>query len=191
MWNRNKEQSIVDSEAEHAPIETPRAEIASTSQPQIEDDEHEEVHAESEERKLEAIYERAWKEENPGKTLKRERQLYRAGVIDELPWNNIEFCDRVLKNYSVVRGFGNEFPENPIKGDMFLRVDSLPSTLYKFNGSEWIAVDKSLSDQYAYNDAYTDYLIEKIGTGEYDPELLSDAERDCIEQKLKTNSFKA
>jgi hypothetical protein len=34
-------------------------------------------------------------------------------------------------------------------------------------------------------------LIEKISTGEYDPELLSDAERECIEQKLKSNPFDA
>jgi hypothetical protein len=57
--------------------------------------------------------------------------------------------------------------------------------LYKFNGSNWIEVDKSSSDQYAYDDAYIDYLIEKIGTGEYDTDLLSDVERDCIERKLK------
>jgi hypothetical protein len=68
---------------------------------------------------------------------------------------------------------------------MFLRTDRLPSALYKFNGIDWIEVDKSSSDHYAYDDAYIDYLIEKISTGEYDTDLLSDAERDCIERKLK------
>jgi len=70
---------------------------------------------------------------------------------------------------------------------MFLRVDQLPSALYKFNGVSWIEVDKTLSDQHAYDDAYIDHLIEKISTGEYDPELLSNAERDSIERKLNTN----
>jgi hypothetical protein len=84
-----------------------------------------------------------------------------------------------------VRGFGTQFPTSANKGDMFLRVDRLPSALYKFNGNIWIEVDKTLSDQHAYDDAYIDHLIEKIDTGEYDPELLSNAERDSIERRLQ------
>jgi hypothetical protein len=84
-----------------------------------------------------------------------------------------------------VRGFGTQFPSSANKGDMFLRVDRLPSALYKFNGNIWIEVDKDLSDQHAYDDAYIDHLIEKIDTGEYDPELLSNAERDSIERRLQ------
>ena len=83
-----------------------------------------------------------------------------------------------------MRGFGASFPDNCNKGDMFLRVDQLPSALYKFNGTSWIEVDKKLSDQYIYDEAYIDHLIEKIGTGEYDPDLLSDAERESIEKRL-------
>jgi hypothetical protein len=41
-----------------------------------------------------------------------------------------------------------------------------------------------LSDQHAYDVAYIDHLISKISTGEYDPDLLSDAERTSIEQRL-------
>jgi hypothetical protein len=190
MWNRSKTALVKDAEAEHALLESStEVEIKNFDESQIENDHDDEIeiNEESEERKLEAICERAWKEENPGKTLKRERQLYRAGIINELPWNQNEFRERVLKNHSELRGFGEGFPENPIKGDMFLRTDALPSILYKFNGTDWIAVDKTLSDQYAYDDAYIDYLINKIGTGEYDPDLLSDAERDRIEQRLKNN----
>jgi hypothetical protein len=36
-----------------------------------------------------------------------------------------------------------------------------------------------------YNDAYIQHLIEKLGSGEYDPELLNDSERSAIEEKLK------
>jgi hypothetical protein len=86
-----------------------------------------------------------------------------------------------------MRGFGTSFPTNVAKGDMFLRVDQLPSALYKFNGTNWIEVDKALSDQHAYDEAYIDHLIEKISTGEYDPDLLSNAERDSIEQRLSNN----
>ena len=89
-----------------------------------------------------------------------------------------------------MRGFGTSFPANATKGDMFLRVDQLPSALYKFNGNLWIEVDKALTDQHAYDDAYIDHLIEKISTGEYDPDLLSDAERDSIEKRLSNNPRK-
>jgi hypothetical protein len=206
MWNRSKERPVVDAEAEHAPIETPpQVKVESTIEDTTEDnDEHTEItHGESEEKKLEAICERAWKEENPGKTLKRERQLFRAGVIAELPWNNQEFRNRVLSPMNLsadntlvatageVRGFGTAFPVAPVKGDMFLRVDRLPTALFKFNGVNWIEVDKNLSDNYAYDNAYIDHLIEKIDTGEYDPELLSDSERDHIAERLNSTLRKS
>ena len=140
---------------------------------------------------------RAWKEANPNGVLKTERQKLIQGKIEVLPWDNPEFRTRVLADTKLqadnvpighageVKGFGIQFPVNASKGDMFLRVDRLPSVLYKFNGSIWIEVDKALSDNYAYDDAYIDHLIDKIGTGEYDPDLLSDAERTSIEDKLK------
>ncbi len=82
-------------------------------------------------------------------------------------------------------GFGTEFPTNPERGDLFLRVDYLPTRLFKWNGQKWIPVDKEQTDQYAYHDAYIDHLIEKISTGEYDPELLTDLERTQLEERLK------
>jgi hypothetical protein len=84
-----------------------------------------------------------------------------------------------------VTGFGTEFPTTPTRGDLFLRVDQLPTVLYKYNGTGWIEVDKSLTDSYAYDSAYIDHLIEKISSGAYDPDLLSDAEREQIALKLK------
>jgi hypothetical protein len=59
--------------------------------------------------------------------------------------------------------------------------------MYKFNGDKWIEVDKGLSDTYAYNDAYIDHLIESIARGEYDPELLTESEKELIARKLKTD----
>ncbi len=139
---------------------------------------------------------RAWKIANPDDTIKKHRTLHRAGIIDQLPWHHPDYQDQLkLEADNVpagvkgeVRGFGNQFPDHAVKGDMFLRVDQLPSVLYKFNGNLWIEVDKSLSDQHTYDEAYIDHLIEKISTGEYDPELLSDAERDSIERRLHNNT---
>jgi hypothetical protein len=89
-----------------------------------------------------------------------------------------------LGNAGQVRGFGITFPVNATKGDMFLRVDRLPTALYKFNGTNWIEVDKTLSDNYAYDTAYIDHLIKKIDAGEYDVDLLTVGEREQIAQRL-------
>ena len=50
--------------------------------------------------------------------------------------------------------------------------------------NKWIEVDKALSDQYTFDVAYIDHLIDRIDRGEYDPDLLSDAEREQIEIRL-------
>jgi len=181
MWANAKRLVIRDSEAEHAPLNTPTLPDESTD---------ENINT------PEKLAERAWKVENPDDTLKRQRYLLASGAIQQLPWQDSEFQARVMATQGLeadnaptglkgeVKGFGTSFPFNPKKGDMFLRVDQLPSTLYKFNGNLWVEVDKALTDIYAYDDAYIDHLIAKIESGEYDPDLLSDAERDSIERKL-------
>ena len=81
-------------------------------------------------------------------------------------------------------GFGDSFPNNPLKGNMFVRVDYLPTRVYKYNGGKWIQVDKDQNSSITYNDSYIDLLIEKISTGEYDPDLLSESERDQLEKRI-------
>ena len=144
---------------------------------------------------------RNWKEANPGKSLKAHQRLHDAGHIEELPWNHPDYhpdyqdqlalaADNELpQSTGNMRGFGSEFPTDWIKkGDMYLRTDRLPSALYKFNGNTWIEVDKNVSDSYVYDEAYIDHLIEKIDSGEYDPELLSESEKDGIANRLNTKS---
>ena len=63
--------------------------------------------------------------------------------------------------------------------------NSLPTRVYKFNGDEWIEIDKRLSDNYTYNDAYIKHLVDKIGSGEFDPSLLSDSEQEQVENYLQ------
>lgn len=83
--------------------------------------------------------------------------------------------------------FGTEFPSNPQKGDIFLRVDYLPSRLFKWNNSKWIEIDKAGNDRLAYNQAYIEHLIDSIRRGETDVDDLSQTEKDEIEQHLKRN----
>jgi hypothetical protein len=85
--------------------------------------------------------------------------------------------------------FGTKFPDIADKGDIFTRVDVLPNKVYKFDGGNWININKETSNTYLYNTKYLDYLIEVIGKGEYDPELLSENEKSQIEDYLKINKI--
>ena len=143
---------------------------------------------------------------HPDEDLDAHHEAHAAGEIATLPWHSADHvaglpisdgerkrlletmslqADNVPKALGTVTGFGTSFPTTANKGDLFLRVDALPTILYKFNGLQWIEVDKSLTDSYVYDDAYITHLIDKIGAGEYDPDLLSDAEREQIALKLK------
>ena len=124
-----------------------------------------------------------WKIDNPGETLKEQRQLFDRGVIDHLPWE-----DYLEYKHESSADFGTEFPSTAVKGDMFVRTDYLPTRLYKYNGNKWIDTDKTLTDRYVYNTAYIDHLISKIASGEYDLELLTDSEQQEISQRLNQNT---
>ena len=66
-----------------------------------------------------------------------------------------------------------------------MRIDKVPTELYKFNGDRWINVDKNMTDNYTYNDAYIAHLIEQISLGNYEFDMLTDGEREQIERHLK------
>lgn len=84
--------------------------------------------------------------------------------------------------------FGNVFPTDAIKGDLYLRTDYLPNRLFKFNGTKWIEVDKDHTDVYAYEEEYIKHLIAEIDSGRYDPDSLTDLEREQIAQYLGRNA---
>jgi hypothetical protein len=133
---------------------------------------------------------RAWKVAHPDDTIKHQRSLYDDGKIDRLPWDDAAHAIGLEADneppQGTMRGFGAQWPPNPNKGDMYLRVDRLPSALYKYNGKSWIEIDKNLSDQYSYDTAYIDHLIDKIDSGEYDPDLLTEAEIEQIQHRFQT-----
>jgi len=132
----------------------------------------------------EKIAKRMWKVDNPQDTLKRHEKLFDQGKIGELPWDKyLQLAEDVD---GINSGFGTQFPDTPNKGDLFIRVDYLPTKLFKWNGAKWIEVEKQITDTFSYNNDYIDHLINKIATGEYDPDLLSDTERQQIEERLKT-----
>ena len=83
--------------------------------------------------------------------------------------------------------FGESFPTVAMKGDTFVRVDQMPNRVYKFEGNAWIEIQKEGTDTYLYNEEYINHLVEKIQTGEYDVDLLSDSERQQIEIYLQND----
>jgi len=84
--------------------------------------------------------------------------------------------------------FGTVFPSLASKGDTFVRVDSLPNKVYKFDGIRWIVINKAQSTTYLYDQKYIKYLIQKIESGEYDIEILSESEQQQIEDYLTKKS---
>ena len=132
---------------------------------------------------------RIWKRLNPDDTLKNNEQMLAHGEIDVLPWEQyIDQPDEKLEEFAT-NTFGDTFPTHPIKGDTYVKTDVFPSTLHKFNGEAWIQVDKETSTSYVYNEMYIKHIIGKLGSGEYDPELLNDAERSAIEEQLKKDDL--
>lgn len=120
-----------------------------------------------------------WKQANPDSTLKEERRKFARGQTQQLPW---------LDSRYFRPNFGPRLPSDAERGDVFVRTDRIPSVLHKYTGSEWIVIDKNNTDNYTYDKAYIDYLIDKVATGEYDPDLLSDAERDSMTQRLNSTN---
>ena len=122
-----------------------------------------------------------WKELNPGETLKSQRNMLERGEINELPW--MQYL-KPAPNSS----FGLAFPAAPSRGDSFVRTDVAPNQLFKFNGDRWILVDKATADNYTYDTAYIDHLIDKINNGTYDVDLLSASEQEQVAQRLQTKT---
>jgi hypothetical protein len=83
--------------------------------------------------------------------------------------------------------FGTSFPRFAKKGDIFVRVDTLPNRVYKFSGSKWIEINKEQTDSYLYDEEYVKYLINQIELGNYDIDLLAENERLQIEDYLSKN----
>ena len=127
-----------------------------------------------------------WKADNPNDTLKNQRYKLIRGEISQLPWMGLLADNESRKEIN--SGFGTQFPSHAERGDTFVRVDRLPTVVYKYNGKDWMEVDKNLTDSYTYDIAYIDHLIEHIASGEYDAELLSETEREQVTQRLQSNT---
>jgi len=85
--------------------------------------------------------------------------------------------------------FGTSFPAMAIKGDVFVRVDVLPNKVYKFDGSKWIISNKDQTTTYLQDPEYIKHLISKVDQGEYDVDLLTEHEKQQIEDYLRNQKI--
>lgn len=82
--------------------------------------------------------------------------------------------------------FGTTWPTNPARGDLFLKVDTKPNRLYKWNARKWIEIDRGrVDDTLAYDPAYIDHLIEQVKKGWREFEELSDVEKSQIIARIR------
>lgn len=84
--------------------------------------------------------------------------------------------------------FGTAWPAKPAKGDLFLKVDSKPNKLYKWNGRKWIEIDRQrVNDTLVYDVTYIDYVIDQVRRGLRDYEDLSEIEKSQVIARIKDN----
>jgi ElaB/YqjD/DUF883 family membrane-anchored ribosome-binding protein len=93
---------------------------------------------------------------------------------------------KLFQNYDkqIGDGFGTTFPLIAESGNIFVKTDSIPNKVFKFNGRKWIEIQKDTTSSYL-TEKYVEFLINKISSGEYDIELLTDVEQDTIQNYMK------
>jgi hypothetical protein len=84
--------------------------------------------------------------------------------------------------------FGTNFPKSAFMGDQFVRVDVIPNRLFKFNGTKWIEQHRESTDVHLANEDYIKHIIEKLASGEMDPEMLTANEQDAVAQFIKNTT---
>ena len=82
--------------------------------------------------------------------------------------------------------FGTQFSSNAKKGDLFVRVDSLPNKLYRFNGETWTEIPKDNTTTYLTNEEYIEYLVNELTNDRIDISDLTQQEQEEVTKILKT-----
>lgn len=82
--------------------------------------------------------------------------------------------------------FGTTWPTTPAKGDLFLKVDTKPNRLYKWNGRKWMEIDRGrVDDTLVYDPAYVDHLIQEVKKGWREFDELTDMEKNQIVARIR------
>ena len=63
-------------------------------------------------------------------------------------------------------------------------MDATPNRIFKYNGARWIEVNRGVTEIHL-TEKYLQFLVDKIATGEYDVEMLTDNEQVAVEKYIK------
>jgi hypothetical protein len=119
-----------------------------------------------------------------GGYIEFDKGLYKTEALKELRPDL--FSIKADSTNQITSNFGISFPKIGKKGDIFVRVDTLPNRVFKFDGQRWIEINKDSTTSYLDN-SYLEYIIKKVNTGEIDLDTLTEAERQALEAYLKGN----
>ena len=67
---------------------------------------------------------------------------------------------------------------------MFVRVDTLPNKLFRWTGTNWMQLDKQLTDTYL-NDEYVEHLTDQVQRGYTDVDDLTVQEQEEVENAIQ------
>lgn len=82
--------------------------------------------------------------------------------------------------------FGTTWPTLPARGDLFLKVDTKPNRLYKWNGRKWMEIDKGrVDDTLVFDTKYVDHLIQEVKKGWREFDELSEMEKNQIVARIR------
>jgi hypothetical protein len=77
--------------------------------------------------------------------------------------------------------FGTTWPTSPTKGQLFLKTDTNPYTLYKWNSKKWIEIDRETVDEtLAYDRKYIEFIVNEIKAGRQEYENLSSIQQNQV-----------
>ena len=67
---------------------------------------------------------------------------------------------------------------------MFVRVDVLPNRLFRYTGTNWMQLDKEVTDTYL-NEEYVAHLTDQVVNGYTELEDLTVQEQEEVENAIK------
>lgn len=65
-----------------------------------------------------------------------------------------------------------------------MRVDTLPNKLFRWTGTNWMQLDKQLTDTYL-NEEYVEHLTDQVQRGYTDVDDLTAQEQEEVENAIK------
>ena len=68
-----------------------------------------------------------------------------------------------------------------------MRVDVLPNRLFRYTGSNWMQLDKEVTDTYL-NEQYVEHLTDQVVQGHTDIDDLTVQEQEEVESAIKRRS---